>query len=57
MSIHPADSQIFGALYSTDEVRELFSDNAHLQFMLDVEAALARAESKLQTTLWLSMSQ
>ena len=47
MSIHPADSQIFGALYGTDEVRELFSDNAHLQFMLDVEAALARAESKL----------
>jgi len=47
MSIHPADSQVFGSLYGTDEVRELFSDNAHLQFMLDVEAALARAESKL----------
>ncbi|MGC2493761.1 3-carboxy-cis,cis-muconate cycloisomerase [Candidatus Binatus sp.] len=47
MSIHPADSRIFGSLYGTDEVRELFSDKAHLQFMLDVEAALARAESKL----------
>lgn len=47
MSIHPADSQIFGGLYGTDEVRELFSDRAHLQFMLDVEAALARAESKI----------
>jgi 3-carboxy-cis,cis-muconate cycloisomerase len=47
MSIHPADSQIFGSLYSTDEVRDLFSDNTHLQYMLDVEAALARAESKL----------
>jgi 3-carboxy-cis,cis-muconate cycloisomerase len=47
MSIHPADSKIFGTLYGTDEVRELFSDRAHLQFMLDVEAALARAESKL----------
>ncbi len=47
MSIHPADSQIFGSLYGTDEVRELFSDKAHLQFMLDIEAALARAESKL----------
>ena len=47
MSIHPADSQIFGALYGTDEIRALFSDHAHLQFMLDVEAALARAESKL----------
>jgi 3-carboxy-cis,cis-muconate cycloisomerase len=47
MSIHPADSQIFGSLYGTDEIRALFSDNTHLQFMLDVEAALARAESKL----------
>jgi 3-carboxy-cis,cis-muconate cycloisomerase len=47
MSIHPADSQIFGSLYGTDEVGQLFSDNAHLQFMLEVEAALARAESKL----------
>jgi len=47
MSIHPADSQIFGALYGTDETRALFSDNPHLQFMLDVEAALARAESGL----------
>src|SRR5260221_8799519 len=47
MSIHPADSQIFGTLYGTDEIRELFSDNVHLQFLLDVEAALARAESKL----------
>jgi 3-carboxy-cis,cis-muconate cycloisomerase len=47
MSISPADSQIFGTLYGTDEIRALFSDNAHLQFMLDVEAALACAESKL----------
>ncbi len=47
MSINPADSAIFGALYGTDEIRELFSDRTHLQFMLDVEAALARAEAKL----------
>ena len=47
MSINPADSQIFGTLYGTDEIRALFSDHAHLQFMLDVEAALARAESAL----------
>jgi 3-carboxy-cis,cis-muconate cycloisomerase len=47
MSANPVDSQIFGGLYGTDETRALFSDHAHLQFMLDVEAALARAESKL----------
>ncbi|MGC2760418.1 MAG: hypothetical protein WA206_03805, partial [Candidatus Binatus sp.] len=47
MSIHPADSQVFGALYTTDEIRTLFSDHAHLQLMVDIEAALASAESKL----------
>jgi 3-carboxy-cis,cis-muconate cycloisomerase len=47
MSINPAESQIFGTLYGTDEVRDLFSDRTHLQLMLDVEAALAHAESKL----------
>src|SRR5208282_598696 len=47
MSIHPADSQVFGALYASDEIRTLFSDDAHLQLMLDIEAALPRAESKL----------
>jgi 3-carboxy-cis,cis-muconate cycloisomerase len=47
MSINPADSAIFGALYGTDEIRALFSDRNHLQFMLDVETALARAEAKL----------
>jgi 3-carboxy-cis,cis-muconate cycloisomerase len=47
MSVHPADSEIFGALWETAEMRALFSDATHLQLMLDVEAALARAEAKL----------
>src|SRR5579864_5983652 len=46
MSVNPADSEIFGSLYGTAEMRELFSDAASLQFMLDIEAALARAEAK-----------
>ncbi|HYL58557.1 MAG TPA: lyase family protein, partial [Candidatus Acidoferrales bacterium] len=45
MSVSPIDSDIFGALYATDEVRAIFSDRSQLQFMLDVEAALARAEA------------
>jgi 3-carboxy-cis,cis-muconate cycloisomerase len=45
MSVNPIDSGIFGALYATDEIRAIFSDRSQLQFMLDVEAALARAES------------
>lgn len=47
MSVHPADSEIFGALWSTAEMRALFSDPTQLQLMLDVEAALARAEARL----------
>jgi 3-carboxy-cis,cis-muconate cycloisomerase len=47
MSVHPADSEIYGALWGTAEMRALFSDVTQLQLMLDVESALARAETKL----------
>lgn len=47
MSVNPLDSEIFGALWGTAEMRALFGDAARLQLMLDVEAALARAEAKL----------
>ncbi len=47
MSVHPADSEIYGALWGTAEMRALFSDATQLQLMLDVESALARAEAKL----------
>jgi 3-carboxy-cis,cis-muconate cycloisomerase len=47
MSIHPADSEIYTALWGTAEMSALFSDAIELQSMLDVEAALARAEARL----------
>jgi 3-carboxy-cis,cis-muconate cycloisomerase len=47
MTVNPADSEIFGALYGSAEMRDLFSDRARLQAMLDVEAALARVEARL----------
>ncbi|MGH7779470.1 MAG: 3-carboxy-cis,cis-muconate cycloisomerase [Candidatus Binataceae bacterium] len=47
MSVNPADSQIFGALFGTGEMRDLISDRAQLAAMLEVEAALARAEASL----------
>jgi 3-carboxy-cis,cis-muconate cycloisomerase len=47
MTVNPVDSEIFRDLYSTAEMRALFADRAQLQFMLDVEAALARAQAKL----------
>lgn len=47
MSVNPVDSEIFKDVYGTAEMRALFSDRAWLQFMLDIEAALARAQAKL----------
>ncbi|HEY6097892.1 MAG TPA: 3-carboxy-cis,cis-muconate cycloisomerase, partial [Anaeromyxobacter sp.] len=41
----PAASRLLGPLFSTDRMREIFSDGARLQGMLDFEAALARAEA------------
>ena len=47
MSVSPAESRIWGSLYTSAELRELFSDHSQLQLMLDVEAALARAEARI----------
>lgn len=41
------DSPLFGDLFSTEEMRMIFSDETTIQKWLDVEAALARAEAKL----------
>ena len=41
------DSQIFGSLFSTDEMREVFSDRNWAQKWLDTEAALAAAQAEL----------
>lgn len=47
MALLPVDSAIFGALFGTAEMREIFSEQARLQAMLDVEAALSRAQARL----------
>jgi 3-carboxy-cis,cis-muconate cycloisomerase len=47
MPVNPADSPVFGALYGTDAMRVAFGEDAYLQKMLDVEAALARAQAGL----------
>jgi 3-carboxy-cis,cis-muconate cycloisomerase len=41
------DSPLFGDLFSTAEMRRIFSDESTIQRWMDVEAALARAEAKL----------
>ncbi|MGI9333304.1 MAG: 3-carboxy-cis,cis-muconate cycloisomerase, partial [Gammaproteobacteria bacterium] len=40
-------SAVFGEMFGTDEMRDLFSDAALIQRYLDVEAALARVQAVL----------
>jgi 3-carboxy-cis,cis-muconate cycloisomerase len=47
MTVNPADSEVFGDLFGSGEMRALFRDRHRFQAMLDVEAALARAEARL----------
>jgi 3-carboxy-cis,cis-muconate cycloisomerase len=47
MTAGAIDSEIYGSLFATAAMREVFGDRARLQRMLDVEAALARAQAKL----------
>ena len=47
MPVNPADGPVLGALYGTDAMRAAFGEHAFLQRMLDVEAALARAQARL----------
>ena len=47
MTINPADGPILGTLYGSDAMRAVFSEAAYFQRMLDVEAALARVQSRL----------
>jgi 3-carboxy-cis,cis-muconate cycloisomerase len=47
MAVSPIDSSVYGGLFTTPAMRAVFADEARLQRMLDVEAALARAQAKL----------
>lgn len=47
MSILPADSGLYAALFHDSEVAAEFSEARFIQYMLEVEAALALAQSKL----------
>jgi 3-carboxy-cis,cis-muconate cycloisomerase len=47
MAVSPIDSSVYGGLFTTAAMRAVFADEARLQRMLDVEAALARAQAKL----------
>jgi len=47
MSISPANSALYGALFSDPEIADAFSDAATIRALLDVEVALARVQARL----------
>ncbi len=48
MTVSPLDSNIFGNLFGAPELKRIFSDAERFQRMLDVEAALARVQGRLE---------
>lgn len=47
MPLTPMDSELFGPMFAQPEVTALYTDQAYVQRLLDVEAALARAQARL----------
>lgn len=47
MTTNPADMTVLAGLFGTDEMRAVFAERTWVQRMLDVEAALARAQARL----------
>ena len=47
MPISVLDSLIFRNLFGTAEIRAIFEDSSYASYLIDVETALARAQSKL----------
>lgn len=45
MAVSALDSRVFRNLFGTQEIRDIFSDEAYVRQMIQTEAALARAES------------
>lgn len=46
MNATAIDSRIFRNLFGSEEIRQIFSDEAYISRMIDVEVGLARAEAK-----------
>lgn len=47
MAVSVLDSGIFKNTFGTHEIREIFSDEAYTRALVEVEAALARAEARV----------
>lgn len=46
MSVSVLDSRIFKNTFGTEEIRRIFDDENYVKCLIEVEAALARAEAK-----------
>jgi 3-carboxy-cis,cis-muconate cycloisomerase len=47
MAATALDSRVFRNLFGTQEMRDVFADHAYVQQMIEVEVALARAQSRV----------
>lgn len=47
MSVSALDSRVFRNLFGTEEIRHVFSDTTYVDRMVEVEAALARVQSRV----------
>lgn len=47
MAVSALDSRIFRNIFGTQEIRDVFTDEAYTRYMIQTEAALARAEAKV----------
>ncbi|KAJ5092844.1 Fumarate lyase [Penicillium angulare] len=46
MAVSALDSRIFRNLFGTQEIRDIFAEDTYVKCLVDVEAALARSQSK-----------
>lgn len=47
MAVSALDSRVFRNLFGTEEIRNVFTDEAYVRHLIETEAALARAESQV----------
>ena len=45
MAVSALDSRVFRNLFGTQEIRDVFTDEAYVQRLIETEEALARAQS------------
>lgn len=45
--VHIVDSKIYGSIWGTDEMRDIFDENSKIQSWLDIIAVLAEAQAEL----------